>query len=450
MREVEPREAAHLNEEHRSSTSDQKRELTKRVIDSQVFSRSPAMRAFLLFIAEHAILGRTERLKEQTIGAEVLGRKPNYDPADDNIVRVRAHELRGRLEKYFASEGLDEPVIITIPKGSYVPEFVPRPVAVADAAAPPPPEDSIVAERTVRPLIRYWLPLSVAILMIVGASVELTRYALKDDGRPSSAPPNGALRDFWGQFFDRQDQELKVVYADTSFALWQDLNGKDLNLGDYLSHKYLQVPDDKFREVAMRRSTSPADLSISVRLAFLTQEFGGRMTPLSARSTDIESLQHGNVVVVGSHRSNPWVEVFEPNLNFTVEQNPQSGAPLFRNRSPQAHEAPAYAIPEMLDEKGAEQREFTSYGLVALLRSCNGRGLVVLVEGLNMQATQATGDIVSDNQRLDTLLHAIGHKPGTNVAPFEALFQVTSLPGGYTNPELVAFRVSSASPCRVR
>jgi hypothetical protein len=104
----------------------------------------------------------------------------------------------------------------------------------------------------------------------------------------------------------------------------------------------------------------------------------------------------------------------------------------------------------MLDEKGAEQREFTSYGLVALLRSCNGRGLVVLVEGLNMQATQATGDIVSDNQRLDALLHAIGHKPGTNVAPFEALIQVTSLPGGYTNPELVAFRVSSASPCRAR
>jgi hypothetical protein len=450
MREVEAREAAHLNEEHTSSTSDQKRELTKRVIDSQVFSRSPAMRAFLLFIAEHAILGRTERLKEQTIGAEVLGRKPNYDPADDNIVRVRAHELRGRLERYFSSEGLEEPVIITIPKGSYVPEFVPRPVAVADApVAPPPPEDS-TTERTVPPLTRYWLPFAAVILLIVAASVGLTRYALKDAGRAGSVTPSGALRDFWGQFFDRPDQELKVVYADTSFALWQDLNGKDLNLGDYLSHKYLQVPDDKFREVAMRRSTSPADLSISVRLAFLTEEFGGRMTPLSARSTDIESLQHGNAVVIGSHRSNPWVEVFEPNLNFTVQQDPHSGAPLFKNRSPQAHETPSYAIPEMLDEKGAEQREFTSYGLVALVRGCNGRGLAVLVEGLNMQATQAAGDIVSDNQRLDTLLHAIGHKPGTNVAPFEALIQVTSLPGGYTNPELIAFRLSSANPCRVR
>jgi len=68
------------------------------------------MRAFLLHITEHAILGRSERLKEQTIGAEVLGRKPNYDPADDNIVRVRAHELRERLNKYFTSEGLG-PVI---------------------------------------------------------------------------------------------------------------------------------------------------------------------------------------------------------------------------------------------------------------------------------------------------------------------------------------------------
>lgn len=57
------------------------------------------MGSFLLYITEHSIIGRTERLKEQSIGAEVLGRKPNYDPADDNIVRVRAHELRERLEK---------------------------------------------------------------------------------------------------------------------------------------------------------------------------------------------------------------------------------------------------------------------------------------------------------------------------------------------------------------
>ena len=104
-----------------SLSSDQKRELVQRVIKSQAFSRSPAMRAFLLYVTDHAILGRTDMLKEQSIGTEVLGRRPNYDPADDNIVRVRAHELRERLGKYFAAEGIEEQVVITIPRGAYAP-----------------------------------------------------------------------------------------------------------------------------------------------------------------------------------------------------------------------------------------------------------------------------------------------------------------------------------------
>jgi len=440
-----------LNEDHISSTPDQKRELVQRVVKSQVFSRSPAMRAFLLYIADHAIEGRAERLKEQTIGAEVLGRKPNYDPADDNIVRVRAHELRSRLEKYFTSEGAEEPVLVTIPKGSYVPEFVPRTVAPAKAPAlPASPEPIRFAPEQPHPLRRYWLPLTAVLLMAVFASVALTRYELKDGSRAGAVAPGGEIRDFWGQFFDHPDEELKIVYADTSFALWQDMSGKDLNLGEYLSHKYLQNPSDNFREVATRRSTSPADLSISVRLASLAGEFGGRTNLQSARNTDTEFFQHGNAVVIGSHRSNPWVEIFEPDLNFAVEQDPRSGAPLFKNRAPQGRESSTYAIPEMLDTKGAEQREFRSYGLVALVKGCGGRGLDVVLEGLNMQATLAAGDMVTDPQRLDTLLRTIGHKGGTSVAPFEALFQVTSLPGGYANPEVIAFRVKAGEPCRVK
>src|SRR5882757_3855702 len=89
-------------------TSKEKLELVERVVNSPAFSRAPAMQAFLLYVAKHAIAERPERIKEQSIGTEVLGRKPNYDPAEDNIVRVRAHELRQRLEKYFATDGIEE------------------------------------------------------------------------------------------------------------------------------------------------------------------------------------------------------------------------------------------------------------------------------------------------------------------------------------------------------
>jgi hypothetical protein len=408
------------------------------------------MRAFLLYIAEHAISGQAEKLKEQAIGTDVLGRKPNYDPADDNIVRVRAHELRERLEKHFASEGAEEPVVITVPKGTYVPEFVARPAAkpaepvlpvVVPAPAEPPPKEW--ASR------RYWLFFAAAILIAILATIALMTYALRGDRRATANLPSGAMRDFWSQFFDRPGKEIKIVDADTNFALYQDMSGKSLTLGDYLSRKYLNVPDDKLLEVAARRTTSPADLLVSVHLATLAAEFGGQASPQYARNVNVEFFHHGNIVLIGSHRSKPWIEIYEPYLNFELQQDVHSGAPEFVNRSPQSREAGVYTIPERLVSQGDEEKEVTSYGVLALLKGCGDRGFLVLDEGLNMQATEAVGDLITDPQRLDALLRSIGHKSGTNVAPFEALIQITSLPGGYDNPRVVAYRLRPAGACVV-
>ncbi len=415
------------------------------------------MRAFLLYVTDHVIQGRAERLKEQTIGAEVLGRKPGYDPADDNIVRVRAHELRGRLEKYFATEGAQEPVLITIPRGTYVPEFVPRSATASEAepagqvSGKPP-----AVQTTGRPLqatgktkFRWlqWVLLTLGFLLAAAASSLATRYLMTHRSGEDAAAPGGAARDFWGQFFPKPDSELKVVYSDPSFALWQDLHGITLGLGDYLNRTYLNAEGDKLFNVAMRRVTSPADISIAVRLATLSAEFGGHETPQFARDADAEFFHRGNVVLIGSHRSNPWVEMYEPDLNFQLEQDPHTGAPAFVNRSPRPGEPREYAIPDMFDTQRVEEKAYDSYGVVALLRGCGARGLTVLIDGLNMQATQAAGDLITDPQRLETLLRSLGHKPGTNVAPFEALIQITSLPGGYDNPRILAVRLRTADSC---
>jgi len=429
-------------------SSDEKRQLVQRVIDSQAFRRATAMRAFLLYIFEHANLGLVERLREQTIGAEVLGRKSNYDPAVDNIVRVRAHELRGRLEKYFQSEGIEEPVVITIPRGAYVPEFVPRPFDEAPAPAILPiTETEIPTPKEVRSAGSPWLLFAAILLAAIAASIALTRYVLRDDNRAGIVRPGGAARDFWGQFFDKPNEELKTVYADTSYALWQDLNGKDLDLGDYLNRKYLDVQGNKQFNVVMRRVTTPADLTLSVHLATLAAEFGGTELPQFARDADSQFFHQGNLVLIGSHRSNPWVAIYEPSLNFELGQDQHSGAPLFLNRSPRPHEGQVFAIPAMYDTQKTEEKTYVSFGVVALLKRCDDHGLTVIVEGLNMQATQAAGDLVTDPQRLEMLLRSIGHKPGTTVAPFEALFQITSLPGGYDSPKIVAFRLQPAQSC---
>lgn len=443
-----PYVSGHSEEIGDALTPKEKLELVQRVISSTAFSRSPAMRAFLLYITEHSLAARYDRIKEQSIGWEVLGRRRDYDPAEDNIVRVRAHELRQRLEKYFATDGAQERYVITIPKGMYKPEFVPRancaetPSLELKSAAPIVPEPAPQSRS-----LRIWSAVSLAanlILLVVLLLILFERHNVNQ----ASVPHSASLHDFWAQFFSTQEGGLKVVPADTGFALWQDLSGHNLDLGDYLSKRFLSMADDQLREVAMRRSTSPADVVVTTRLAGIARAFGSRYSVQYARDIDARSFHDGNVAIIGSHRSNPWMEVFEPELNFVLDRDPITGAPSFRNRAAAPGEAQRYSIPTTLDIQGGEQQEFESYGIIALLKPCNRPHFAVLLEGLNMQATEAAGEIVTDPQTLDSLLRHMGHTPGTDVQPFEALIQIKSLPGGYADPKVIAYRKQIPGPCK--
>jgi hypothetical protein len=419
------------------------------------------MRAFLLYVIDKSALGREEQLKEQTIGVEVLGRKPDYDPATDNIVRVRAHELRGRLAKYFASEGIHEPVVITIPKGGYAPLFLNRSGVDADTAPSAGEEPIRVAtvDDVQRPGTRFWWPTALVVCLVAASAYVLIAHRTTNESRVATAPSpsTAAVRDFWTQFFTKPNGELRVVYADSSIALWQRLKDKDLDLGDYLSHKYLDDSNNsELLETVSQGATSPADLSTSLHLQTVAAELGDQVNPQFARNINADFLHLGNVVLIGSRRSNPWVEVYESNLNFQARLNPDTGSPYFFNRTPRAGELAAYAVPPMrTGQKPAdrqfiqesEKKEFISYGVVALLESCGTNRLALLLEGLNEQATQASGDLVTDPQLLETLLKSIGHKPGSSVSPFEALFQITSLPGGYDDLKVLAYRSASSESC---
>src|ERR1700693_1199990 len=109
-----------------TAASKEKKELVDRVSNSPTFQRSPRLREFLLYVADCSINEQLEGVREQQIAANVFNRKPDYNPGQDNIVRVEARSLRKRLETYFATEGKDEPIVISMPKGSYAICFEPR------------------------------------------------------------------------------------------------------------------------------------------------------------------------------------------------------------------------------------------------------------------------------------------------------------------------------------
>src|SRR5215472_4751843 len=108
----------------RAVSSDVVRSILEKVLASSLFQSASRSRALLKFIIEEHAAGRLDRLKEYTIGAEALGRGDSFDPRTDPIVRAEVSRLRGRLERYYATEGQADPLEIALPKGAYVPEFV--------------------------------------------------------------------------------------------------------------------------------------------------------------------------------------------------------------------------------------------------------------------------------------------------------------------------------------
>jgi tetratricopeptide (TPR) repeat protein len=110
-----------------------------RVLASSAFQASPNLAAFLRFVVEATLAGQADRIKGYTIGTEALGRGRDFDPQTDPIVRVEAGRLRRTLYSYYANGGADDPVVIALPIGSYVPTFTRR----EPAAAVAPPSDLV-------------------------------------------------------------------------------------------------------------------------------------------------------------------------------------------------------------------------------------------------------------------------------------------------------------------
>jgi len=106
----------------------QVRDALERVLSSRTFARSERLRSFLRFIVEMEQRGLAHQLKGYTIGIDVFSRGDGFDPGTDPLVRVQAGKLRKLLSLYYASEGCDKPLRITIPTGGYVPlyERVPK------------------------------------------------------------------------------------------------------------------------------------------------------------------------------------------------------------------------------------------------------------------------------------------------------------------------------------
>jgi len=168
----------------------------QRILTSPGFTASARSRQFLEFCVDRTMRGESVNLKETTIAVEVFLRSVDYDPKLDPIVRVHARRLREKLDQYYRTQGVDDPIRIDMPKGSYVPQiqrtlprrktdfsdWLPQPVG-ALAVAPAMAQRPQLSERA-----GWIVTSSVLLFMLVAGAVYWSLHRSKASAASSAGP----------------------------------------------------------------------------------------------------------------------------------------------------------------------------------------------------------------------------------------------------------------------
>jgi hypothetical protein len=159
----------------------------------------------------------------------------------------------------------------------------------------------------------------------------------------------------------------------------------------------------------------------------------------SARNIELIDFKNGNFVLLGSKRSTPWVELFEPALNFHFDYDSKSHLAGFRNVKPTAGEQGVYwteGSPTQLDE---------TYGVIAFLPNLSHNGNVLIIQGATGEGTEAAGEYITHPELLSQLLRTIHAIDKNHVRYFEVLLKSGTIAGTSKDAQIIAYRFIPAS-----
>ena len=426
-----------------SATSDPRRALVDRIIVSSTFARCERLSSLLAYVCDLTLKGRLKEINEQKIGEAVFGRPRNYDSSIDGIVRTQASRLRHRLELYFTGEGLDEPIRIVIPRGGYVPVFEPRSTPVVPMLTP-----------TVEPVQpagkldgrgSFWgsgaasMAWSlVAILLVAMVTILLVNRGAAAKGQVARAP----VHPLWSQIFAAEQRTLEVP-GDSGLVMWQGLVGRSVGLAEYLNGDYrtnllprsLTTLQDAAVDMGGRRYTSIVDLETAKSLSLMARSAQSKLEVRYARDVRPNDLKQGNVILVGAADANPWVELFEHNMNFVVSNDRIHKTFSVLNREPRGGE------PRQWDSHYSDVQHRV-YAVVAFLPNLGGNGNTLILEGTSMAGTESAWDFVSDDSQLLPFLKHIQRANGT-VPHFEVALGTNNMSGSAVKNTVLAWRTAN-------
>jgi hypothetical protein len=419
------------------------RSLIDRVARSSQFARSARLRDFLLYVGHESLSAGVAEIHEQAIGVQVFGRLPSYDRSQDNIVRVNASELRKRIETYFCTEGAGERLVFSIPRGGYKPVFRWRDTELE----PAPATQSIVGPIVLAPPAAHvddkpkhrWLWVWAALtsgLVVACALLAWQNHNLKKSNDPWAQTPTVAK--FWSGIAKAAPQ-TDIVLPDASVSMSEEILGRTISLSDYLDRNFIRPANGEERSANRQRDLETIFNHNLVTLGdfHAAQQVLG-LTPIApslhlalARFYEADSLKRNNVILIGGKKANPWVHLFDDELNFSLEYDNTHSQAYVANRKPLPGEQAVYA-PVM------DRNAISAYSVVAYLPNPSKTGSVIILAGTDSDATGAAAEFLTSEEAMRSLQE----KFHVQTMPyFEVLLKTSRLSGTSFSAEPLAFRI---------
>jgi hypothetical protein len=247
-----------------------------RILESRALRSSESLRRLLRYLAQKTISGEADQLKEYVVAIEGLGKPDSYDPRQESAVRIQVGRLRQKLAEYYQSEGKDDPVEVSLPRGHFRLHFESRcsggPIQVAQEAIELPPPAKIHRHS-------YYL-LVLALLVALGwACYSTTEWMIeRKDGallHRSWTPEVSAL---WDSFVS-PERPLIVAIQNWPFA---DVPGFGLfwSFGANTWDEMMQTPATAaVRKLYGNVPPQPYDFMTSSSAAMASFRLGGLLSP---------------------------------------------------------------------------------------------------------------------------------------------------------------------------
>ncbi len=392
--------------------------LLERVIASSPLRQAARLRELLTYVGRRSLKDGHDQVHEQEIGCAVFGRPEGYDTALDNIVRTNVSYLRKRIDAYFEAEGLQETLIMEIPRGSYLPVFhyrqiepptVPEPPVPVVPAASEMPEAVPDAPANLRQ--RRWMPTAliaagaVILALVCGCiSLWMQNRAIERTFYPWHYEPS--LAAFWSGLLN-SNRETDIVMSDAFLKLAQDLTKKSFTLNDYISGDYIrqvmtQEKDPEvlgiLNKVSSWRSSNGNHLKLAQRILALDPR-GKSIHLYYSRDYSPDRFEQDNVILLGSQLTNPWDELVAGRMNF-IPKFDSNDITAITNRTPAAGEQASYSRSDSI-----------GYCVIAYLPNPGSSGKILLIQGTSVESTEAGGDFLLSEDRLSEfqkMLHQTG------------------------------------------